>query len=201
MVVTLPLFKLIVSAVTSMEASVAVASQFTTSVSSPASTTTPRGIPGSNAESNVIESLPPTVLTTIWLPATALNGTITVSVRSPVAPAISVVSTRPGSVITNWPLPVSDVIVKASSFPPAAMSETLRLLEPSRLSNVSGGGAGSFSYQAILPSETDALSTSVSPSLSTSAANTENAPLAAVLMVCAVKFWVPSFSYQAILSS
>ncbi len=41
----------------------------------------------------------------------------------------------------------------------------------------------------------------MSPSPSTSAANTLRALSAAVLMVWAVKFWLPSFSYQAILSS
>ena len=41
----------------------------------------------------------------------------------------------------------------------------------------------------------------MSPSPSTSAANTLSASFAAVLMVWAVKFWLPSFSYQAILSS
>ena len=41
----------------------------------------------------------------------------------------------------------------------------------------------------------------MSPSPSTSAANTLEAPLAAVVIVRAVKFWLPSFSYQAILLS
>ena len=39
------------------------------------------------------------------------------------------------------------------------------------------------------------------PSPFTSAANTLLAPMAAVVIVWGVKFWLPSFSYQAILSS
>jgi hypothetical protein len=49
--------------------------------------------------------------------------------------------------------------------------------------------------------ERDAESTSISPSPSTSAANTLGRQNGAVEIVCAVKFWLPSFSYQAILSS
>ena len=41
----------------------------------------------------------------------------------------------------------------------------------------------------------------MSPSPSTSATNTDRAPSAVVEMICSVKFWVPSFSYQAIVSS
>ena len=41
----------------------------------------------------------------------------------------------------------------------------------------------------------------MSPSPSTSAANTDRAALAAVEMICSVKFCLPSFSYQAIVSS
>src|SRR5262249_60945800 len=66
-----------------------------------------------------------------------------------------------------------------------------------------GRAAPLFSYQAILSSlkEADTTSTSLSPSRS--AADTETAPSALVLMVCSVKPGVvaPSFSYQAILSS
>ena len=60
-----------------------------------------------------------------------------------------------------------------------------------------------FSYQAILSSSLDAESTSRSPSPSTSAAKTDTAPSAAVVITC----WSPKlpdpsvFSYQAILSS
>ena len=45
----------------------------------------------------------------------------------------------------------------------------------------------SFSYQAILSSFMDALSTSMSPSPSTSAAKTETAPSASVVIVCGAK--------------
>ena len=41
----------------------------------------------------------------------------------------------------------------------------------------------------------------MSPSPSTSAANTHRAPSAVLEMVCEVKPWLPLFSYQAILSS
>ncbi len=60
-----------------------------------------------------------------------------------------------------------------------------------------------FSYQAILSSSIDAESTSMSPSPSRSAAKTENAPSAAVVITCCgPKLPAPSrFSYQAILSS
>ena len=59
----------------------------------------------------------------------------------------------------------------------------------------------SFSYQAILSSIQDAERTSVSPSPSTSVANTlSGAVRGGGDGVCA-KFWLPSFSYQAILSS
>ena len=66
-----------------------------------------------------------------------------------------------------------------------------------------GSEAPSFSYQAILSSMTEADTTSRSPSLSISAAQTEWAPSAEVVMVLAVKLGseAPSFSCQAILSS
>ena len=51
-----------------------------------------------------------------------------------------------------------------------------------------------------MSSTIDALSTSRSPSPSTSAANALRAPSVAVLIVWGVKFWLPSFSYQTILS-
>src|SRR5881296_1474208 len=60
-----------------------------------------------------------------------------------------------------------------------------------------------FSYQAILSSTCDADRTSVSPSPSRSAANTQEAAMAAVEMVRAVHVGgeAPLFSYQAILLS
>ena len=66
-----------------------------------------------------------------------------------------------------------------------------------------GSEVPSFSYQAILLSILDALTISRSPSPSMSAAKTERAPSADVVMVRAVKLGsaAPSFSYQAILSS
>ena len=62
-------------------------------------------------------------------------------------------------------------------------------------------GAAACAYQAILSSENEAERTSRSPSPSTSAAATERAFLAAVEMDWALKFWLPSFLYQAILLS
>ena len=60
----------------------------------------------------------------------------------------------------------------------------------------------SFLYHAILSSRTEADKTSKLPSPSKSAAYTERAPSAEVLMgVCAVKPPLPSFLYHAILSS
>ncbi len=73
-----------------------------------------------------------------------------------------------------------------------------------------GGGADGVGGEVLaavvlvpgdLVVDRDAERTSVSPSPSTSAANTLKGPSAAVLMVWGVKFWLPSFSYQAILSS
>ena len=58
-----------------------------------------------------------------------------------------------------------------------------------------------FSYQAILSSLNDALSTSTSPSLSMSIAKTDLALSAEVLIVFVEKPSLPSFSYQEILSS
>jgi hypothetical protein len=60
-----------------------------------------------------------------------------------------------------------------------------------------------FSYQAIVSSFAEADSTSRSPSPSTSAANTEDAPSAVVVIGWAVNAGgeAPSFSCQAIVSS
>ena len=58
----------------------------------------------------------------------------------------------------------------------------------------------SFSYQAILSSWTDALRTSRSPSPSTSATNTPVANPAVVLIVCLVKFSLPSWTLKSKLS-
>src|SRR5437764_1276030 len=62
-----------------------------------------------------------------------------------------------------------------------------------------GSAAPSFSYQATLLSEAEADRTSRSPSPSRSAAATDVAPLAVVLMVRRVKVGsaAPLFSYQA----
>ena len=61
----------------------------------------------------------------------------------------------------------------------------------------------SFSYQAIVSSRYDAERISISPSLSISAAKTDLAPSALVAISAAVQvgFALPSFSYQAIVSS
>ena len=63
--------------------------------------------------------------------------------------------------------------------------------------------APSFSYQAIVLSNQDAESTSISPSPSISAAYTECAPFAAAVTICSLKLGTaaPSFSYQTMLSS
>ena len=59
----------------------------------------------------------------------------------------------------------------------------------------------SFSYQAILSSDDDALRTSMSPSPSTSAAKTVAGPRAVVVMSWGVNDSLPLFSYQAIVLS
>ena len=69
----------------------------------------------------------------------------------------------------------------------------------SGVSSVRVKEAATCSYHAILSSLKDAERTSRSPSPSTSAAYTENAPSAAVVISCAVKLSAPSFSYHAIL--
>src|SRR5688572_12874176 len=58
-----------------------------------------------------------------------------------------------------------------------------------------------FLYQTILRSVIEAESRSMSPSPSTSAACTANAPQADVVTMCVVNTCDPLFSYQAILSS
>ena len=70
----------------------------------------------------------------------------------------------------------------------------MRLVRP-------GGEAPSFSYQVMLLMWYSPTTTSTSPSPSTSAAKTEKAPLAAVLIVRAVHPGgdAPLFSYQVIL--
>ena len=61
----------------------------------------------------------------------------------------------------------------------------------------------SFSYQAMVSSSSEAERISMSPSPSISAAKTVTAPLADVAISAAVQvgFTLPSFSYQAMVSS
>ena len=54
----------------------------------------------------------------------------------------------------------------------------------------------SFSYHVMESSSLEETSTSMSPSLSTSAVVTEFEPRVTVAIVWSVKFWLPSFSYQ-----
>ena len=85
--------------------------------------------------------------------------------------------------------------VQTDSAPPAVVVMTRQVQM--------GGEVPLFSYQAIVSSLAEAERTSMSPSLSTSAAWIDAAKSAVVVMMWLVKMGgeAPLFSYQAILSS